>query len=99
MRKKDGRFAKGHSGNPGGGPKGRGDYLKRMSQVVSVDDWEAITLKAVAQAKKGDKWARDWLSAYLIGKPSTVSIEGEPGEGGHLIEFRVISAKSEVIDG
>lgn len=95
QRTEKGQFVKGSSGNPGGGPKGRGNYLKRMTEVVSADDWEAITKKAVAQAKKGDKWARDWLSAYLIGKPSTVALEGEPGEGGHLIEFRVISTKRE----
>lgn len=59
-------------GNPGGPgrPKRTTEeaYLKRMFQVVTMDDWEQITRRAVEDAKKGDASARNWLTHYLIGE-------------------------------
>lgn len=58
-------------GNPGGPgrPKRTTEeaYLKKMFEVVTMDDWEAITRRAVADAKRGDSAARTWLTHYLIG--------------------------------
>jgi len=44
-------------------------YLKLMISAVEANDWLAITMKAVEQAKAGDHKARTWLSNYLIGVP------------------------------
>jgi hypothetical protein len=40
-----------------------------MIKVVTLKDWETITLTAVARAKAGEKAARQWLSDYLLGPP------------------------------
>lgn len=58
-------------GNPGGPGRPKRiteeSYLRKMFQVVTLDDWEAITRRAVEDAKKGDAAARTWLTNYLIG--------------------------------
>lgn len=79
-RSPDGKFRAGNRasvGNRGGGRARRATeekYLKVLSESVSVDDWTAIALKAVAQAKAGNKDARHWLSGYLIGKPTEYQV-------------------------
>ena len=67
-----GRFVKGHSGNPNGRSKKEieQDYMDATIRSVSIGDWEAIVLKAIAQAKKGDTAARKWLGDNLVGLPT-----------------------------
>jgi hypothetical protein len=43
------------------------DYLAATVASVTLGDWQAIVRKAVAQAKKGDHRAREWLSNMLVG--------------------------------
>jgi len=70
-REENGRFKKGHTGNPNGrAPRGREErYYEILKQSVSIDDWKQIITKAVDQAKRGDAVARKWLADYLIGPP------------------------------
>ena len=69
-RDKNGRFAPGNGGGPGRPKRKREEqYLARMSKVVTLKDWEKITLTAVARAKAGEQAARKWLSDYLLGPP------------------------------
>jgi hypothetical protein len=66
----NGRFVKGCKGGPGRKPvMVERTYLAKMIHVVTADDWEAITERAVADAKRGDATAREWLSKYLLGQP------------------------------
>lgn len=45
------------------------DYIKRLAEEVTLDDWAVIVRLAVEDAKQGDRYARKWLSDYLIGTP------------------------------
>lgn len=64
-----GGFKKGQSGNPGGRPAHQQKYLKSLVKLVKQSDWQAVILKAIEQAKRGDKAARDFLADYCLGKP------------------------------
>jgi hypothetical protein len=69
-RAPSGRFVKGCSGGPGRPPRPTEQrYLATMMSACSLDDWKAITLRAVEDAKQGSAAARDWLSKYLLGQP------------------------------
>jgi len=46
-------------------------YLKSLQNTVSEEEWVQISRKAVEQAKEGDRYARKWLSDYLLGPPPT----------------------------
>ena len=71
-RDANGRFVKGHSGNPNGRSKRdvERDYMEATIKSVSIGDWERIVIKAIAQAAKGDGVARKWLSDHLVGLPT-----------------------------
>jgi len=58
-------------GNRGGRPKREFElkFLRTLVDTVAPEDWSAIILKAVEQAKAGEWRARAWLSNYLIGVP------------------------------
>lgn len=70
-RDNKGRFKKGeYSGGPGRPKKSQEDqYFDIMLSACTVDDWRAICVKAVEQAKRGNPVARKWLSDYIIGPP------------------------------
>jgi hypothetical protein len=73
----DGKFLPGNKAARNGGRPRRSTeekYLKALSDSVSLDDWKAIALKAVEQARAGDKDARTWLGNYLIGKPTEYQV-------------------------
>ena len=58
---------------PGGWRKPRAveqRYAELFRDACTIDDWRKIVKKAVTQAKAGDKYARQWLGEYLIGKPA-----------------------------
>ena len=65
--KTDGQWVTGTAPGPGRLPHlAEVKYLKGMHSVVSVDDWKAITLRAVEDALDGKASARNWLSKYLL---------------------------------
>lgn len=71
VRETNGQFKKGVSGNPKGRPKRQREieYYRLLETAVTKEDWIAICIKAVEQARRGDAVARKWLSDYLIGPP------------------------------
>lgn len=87
-----GRFLKGHApmnNGKGGRPK-RGteeQYLKRMTKIVTLADWDKVVHVAVARAKAGDAVARKWLSDYLIGMPVQKTEISGPDGGGFTVNF------------
>ena len=70
QRDSNGRFIKGVSGNPGGRPIDQTKYLKKIDTATSLKEWRAIIMRAIADAKRGDAKARQWLGDYLLGRPT-----------------------------
>ena len=69
-----GKFQKGNAfgvGNRGGRPSRAVElqFLSTLVDTVAPEDWVAIIMKAVEQAKAGEWRARAWLSNYLLGTP------------------------------
>ncbi len=70
-RAPDGRFLKGWKGGPGRPRRAvESDYLRRLSEGVSLSAWARVVKKALEQAQAGDDKARSWLSKYLLGEPN-----------------------------
>ena len=71
-RDENGRFVKGHSGNPNGRPPRNREerFLEITLSKVTYRDWAEIVEKAVTQAKRGDATARKFLADYLLGPPT-----------------------------
>lgn len=89
-RDKNGRFKKGHSGNPRGRPKRTTDerYIRALARTVRIKDWEKIVTTGIARAKAGDLgWAR-FLAEYLMGKP--IQRMEHSGPEGQPIETREV---------
>lgn len=74
-RDRAGRFAPGNGGGPGR-PRRATEraYLATISAACPPDAWREIVSRAVADAKAGDAKARDWLAAYLVGRPETAAV-------------------------
>ena len=69
QRADDGRFLPGWAGGPGR-PRREIEmqYLRKIQDGVSLQVWQGICDKAIAQALAGDSTARAWLSRYLLPK-------------------------------
>jgi hypothetical protein len=80
MRDESGRFLPGNPGGPGRPRRAvELDYLATMTEAVPPDRWRAIVERAAALAEEGDARARDWLSRYLLPKPTATAAD-EPDE-------------------
>lgn len=68
MQRRDerGRWLPGQSGNEN---TYRKQAVQMLKEVVGPEEWVKIAKKALSDALKGDRWARAWLSNYLLGKP------------------------------
>ena len=79
-RNSKGQFVKGTSGNPNGRPRKEREqkYYEITTNSVTFADWKMIVEKAAKQAKAGDKYAREWLSKYLVGEPEQyINMDGQ----------------------
>ena len=68
---------------PGAGRKKGFAALEAERQRILVaeriaKDWKPIVDKAIADAKAGDKHARDWLYEFAFGKPTQPTTIGDP---------------------
>lgn len=50
------------------------DYLRTLSDTVTLDDWRGICSKAVEDAKAGNPKARDWVTKYIMGGDTSTSL-------------------------
>jgi hypothetical protein len=89
-RDEKGRFIKGSSGNASGrAPRVREErYYEILRQSVSEDDWKAIIVKAISQAKHGDQQARKWIADYLIGPP--IERKEVTGADGNALQIIIV---------
>lgn len=63
-------FKKGNPGGPGRPKRSVEEkYLKKIQTSITLTEWRDIVKRAIADAKKGDSKARQWLADYLVGKP------------------------------
>ena len=63
-----GRFAEGNGGGPGRPPRPvETEYLKALSDALTLEDWREVVARAVTDAKQGDAKAREWLGRYALG--------------------------------
>ena len=66
----NGKFAPGNKANKRALPaEVELEYRKIIMRQCTPDQWAQICDKAIEQARGGDRYARDWLTNYLIGKP------------------------------
>lgn len=73
-----GQFLPGTSGNATGRPKQRAQYLDTLKKSLTLEKWQEIVDRAIEDAIKGDRYARDWISGYILGKPfQPIGVEGE----------------------
>lgn len=90
-RDASGRFLPGHSVKSPGRPRKAVEerYLCILSQRVSPEVFAKIVDKAAEQALEGDAKAREWLSWYLIGKPSEY-VNADLTTNGDALTFEVV---------
>lgn len=85
-RDNHGRFARGNPGGPGRPPAEKErKYLTTLTSACTANDWREICQQAVEDAKKGDRYARDWLSKHLVG--DSWPIPDEPARIGESISL------------
>jgi hypothetical protein len=91
---KTGRFLPGNKFAKGRPPKKYEiELYESFNKVVTKEDWEEIIRIAVKQAKRGDKWARDFLADRVLGKPmQSIDIHAIADEPDEIIRI------GEVID-
>ena len=58
-------------GSPGFAKESIEPFLLTLVDAVTLESWKDICTRAIEQAKAGDRYARTWISAYLMGKPVT----------------------------
>lgn len=71
----NGKFAKGNPGGPGRPFRRQQRFLVTLNDSVSDSQWKTIIATAVTQAMEGDRYARDWLSKWLLGQPETIPVD------------------------
>lgn len=62
------------------------NWLERARACVTGDDLEEIVKKAVEQAKGGDRYARDFVSSFILPK------DREPSAAATFKEIRFVPA-------
>ena len=76
---KRGRFARGNKLGKGRPPAAtQRERLDALLSVCSAGDWLAVCERAVRDAVRGDRHARQWLTAYLLPAAERVQVEQGP---------------------
>ena len=83
-RETNGRFSPGNSGGPGRPPRQtEAEYLRATAAACSLEDWEQIVTRAVADAKTGNAKAREFLARYVLSAAPILSDLAAWDEVGH----------------
>lgn len=74
-RRSNGRFAEGNPGGPGRPRRAvEREYLACLSDAMPLKRWQKVVSRVAGRAEKGERWAVEWLSKYLLGEPQTLSL-------------------------
>ena len=74
-RNSSGQFIKGNKAGTGRPTRAvELDYLRTLSDTITLDDWRGICSKAVEDAKSGNSKARDWVTKYVMGNDTKTSL-------------------------
>ena len=88
-RRRDGTFAPGNNASLGisvgkgqsaqEAKRRKNKYSAAIEECVTREDMHEVAIRALEDAKGGDRWARDWITDYLIGRPvkRVEQVEGE----------------------
>lgn len=75
-RDRKGRFTKGNPGGPGRPPREREvAYLAAVKDSVPVNEWVRIVRKAVEQARRGDRHARQFVCELVLPDLELAAVE------------------------
>lgn len=78
MRRADGTFAPGYTGNAGGRPKTAARYRRLLSDQMTDQSFVQIVDKLISLATvEGDVKAARLLLEYCIGRPQPIEVEGD----------------------
>ena len=74
QRNEKGQFVKGSASPSPGRPKRAIEvaFHDILVEAVTEDLWRGIVRVAIKDALQGDKFAREWISNYVIGKPPQI---------------------------
>jgi len=94
------KWDKGKSGNPKGASivkavekplAKKNRFVARLQDILATEDhWDEIIEAAIMDAKKGDRWSREWLSKWAIGTPE--SVVNAERRGNQLVQFNITYA-------
>lgn len=73
------------------------DYLKALSDALSLDAWLAIVNGAIEAAKAGDAKAREWLSRYALGAQPASLWQLATDEALGLSSEQLIEAEADIV--
>ncbi len=72
-RDQNGRFVKGNKASPGRAKRVvEVDFHNILLDNVSAEQWSGIVKRAVTDALAGDKYARQFIADYTIGKAPSI---------------------------
>ena len=98
QRDRLGRFIQGSAGGPGRPARAiESDYLRALSDRLSLETWGEICDKAIEQAKEGEPKAREWLSRYAIGAEPLSLLELAANEALGLSSVYAVAARMDAL--
>lgn len=72
-RDEKGHFLPGNKASPGRAKRAvEVDFHQLLVDTIKSDDWISIIQRAVTDAKQGDRYARQFIAEYRVGKPPQI---------------------------
>jgi len=75
------------------------NYARMMRESIRPDDWKDVIMKALEQAKRGNRYARAWLSDYLLGKPIQLIAMQSDQQMKVTVEYVKAPEREQIVEG